>query len=47
MTLTSLTFAKAKTKTKTKTKTKVRVASARSIASSVSSVHAGRWPGVG
>lgn len=43
MTLTSLTFAKAKTKTKTK----VRVASARSIASSVSSVHAGRWPGVG
>ncbi|AAO53580.1 hypothetical protein [Pseudomonas syringae group genomosp. 3] len=45
MTLTSLTFAKAKTKTKTKTK--VRVASARSIASSVSSVHAGRWPGVG
>ncbi|MGN9495336.1 hypothetical protein ACTMQ1_10070 [Pseudomonas syringae pv. aptata] len=41
MTLTSLTFAKAKTKTK------VRVASARSIASSVSSVHAGRWPGVG
>ncbi len=41
MTLTSLTFAKAKAKTK------VRVASARSIASSVSLVHAGRWPGVG
>lgn len=43
MTLTSLTFAKAKAKAKVK----VKVASARSIASSVSSVHAGRWPGVG